>query len=162
MGKKKSHTTPTLFELEERLGITDAITISGSRDFSTRHSVIDGLFESALSSFVGKKRSWLIGGAIGIDQLATEWLLSREENVVAVVPFAIADQPREVQSTLVKVSHVVELHHKKTKRAFLDRNLYMLEHSDTAVAFWNGQRGGTWNAVQQALKLHLQLHVYPI
>lgn len=151
---------PTLFPLHDQLNIENAITVTGSREFASQS--FDALFASALGAFIGQQRVWLIGGAVGIDQLATEWLLDRSEDVVAVVPFTVKDQPKAVQDTLGKVQRCIELHYGKTKKAYLDRNAYMVERSDTVIAFWNGEKGGTWATVQCALKLHKQVHVYPI
>lgn len=151
---------PPLFPLEEQPAIRDAITITGARQFIPFDS--DDLFGKALQFFVGHERTWLLGGAIGVDQLATEWLVDRGERVIAVVPFTVQDQPKSVQSTLAKTQQTIELHYQKTKKAYLDRNAFMVERSGTVIAFWNGEKGGTWATLQLALKLHRQVHVYPI
>jgi predicted Rossmann fold nucleotide-binding protein DprA/Smf involved in DNA uptake len=151
---------PTLFPREEQLNVTDAITITGARQFLPFNS--DDLFEMAFRGVVGHHRTWLLGGAIGVDQLATEWLVGRGERVIVVVPFTVQDQPKSVQSTLAKVPRIIELQYKKSKKAYLDRNAFMVERSDTVIAFWNGEKGGTWATLQLALKLHRQVHVYPV
>jgi len=151
---------PTLFPLEEQLAVRDGITITGARQFLPFNA--DGLFEIALGGAVGQQRTWLLGGAIGVDQLATEWLVGRGERVIAVVPFTLQDQPKSVLPTLAKVPQIIELQYKKTKKAYLDRNAFMVERSGTVIAFWNGEKGGTWATLQLALKLHRQVHVYPV
>lgn len=160
MAARPSDQTPSLFPVEDELAVTDAITITGSRDFLEFGA--SRLFGEALERFVGQNRIWLLGGAIGVDQLATEWLIGRGEQVTAVVPFTVHDQPKAVQDTLARVHQRIELQYKKTKKAYLDRNAFMVERSNTVIAFWNGEKGGTWATVQLALKLHKQVHVYPI
>jgi uncharacterized phage-like protein YoqJ len=160
MAARPSDQTPTLFPVEYEFAVTDAITITGSREFLEFEA--KQLFADALERFLGENRMWLLGGAIGVDQLATEWLIDRGEQVTAVVPFTVPDQPKAVQDTLTRVQQRVELQYKKTKKAYLDRNAFMVQRSNTVIAFWNGEKGGTWATLQLALKLHKQVHVYPI
>jgi uncharacterized phage-like protein YoqJ len=160
MARHSSRADPTLFALEEQLAVTDAITITGSREFLT--FAPDELFSSVLGAFVGYKRMWLLGGAIGVDQLATEWLLSKKEQVIAVVPFTVREQPKVVHGTLTKVGQCIDLQLRKSKKAYIDRNEFMVNRSSTVIAFWNGEKGGTWSTIQFALRQRKQVHVYPI
>jgi predicted Rossmann fold nucleotide-binding protein DprA/Smf involved in DNA uptake len=140
---------------------SDCITITGSRDVDPTR--LEAAFESALAPFTGLKRYWLLGGAIGVDDIATQWLLDRGELVTGVVPFLREDQPRSVQETLARLTGgCFELALSKTKKAYLDRNSYMVDHSTTVIAFWNGEKGGTWQTIQYALKNGRETHVYPV
>ncbi len=139
----------------------DCITVTGSRDVDTE--TLGRSILNALSVFLGKRRHWLLGGAIGVDDLVTQWLLERGELVTGVVPFLREHQPKTVQHTLSKLNGgCLELAFDRSKKAYLDRNSFMVDHSAVVIAFWNGEKGGTWQTIQYALKTGKQTHVYPI
>jgi predicted Rossmann fold nucleotide-binding protein DprA/Smf involved in DNA uptake len=160
MASHSSPQAPSLFPEENQLAVSDALTITGSRDISDFDP--EPLFRTALGSFMGQQRIWLLGGALGIDHMAIKWLLANQEQVVAIVPFTIREQPVAVHETLGKVHRCIELRYGKTKKAYLDRNTYMVDRSIAVIAFWNGEKGGTWATVQYAMKARKQVHVYPI
>src|SRR6267378_2056275 len=98
-----------------------SIAIFGSRDVDRDTARI--LFEQHLASFVDQGRTWLLGGARGIDKWAIEWLLERSEVCWAVVPRTRFDQPKSIQRWLDQVDRVVELQLPggKSARAFRNR-----------------------------------------
>jgi hypothetical protein len=85
-----------------------------------------------------------------------------------VVTFTKCDQPKAVQDTLDRLTGgCVELCLNKSKpallkRAYLDRNEYMVDRSRVVVAFWNGEKGGTWQTIQYSLKQRCETHVHPV
>jgi predicted Rossmann fold nucleotide-binding protein DprA/Smf involved in DNA uptake len=150
-----------LFDMtDDCLPLRNGITITGSRQVATDN--LDILLATALGRFVGQQRVWLIGGAIGIDQFAAEWLLGKQEQVVAVVPFLVRDQPQAVRDVLARVGRCVELGLPRSKKAYLDRNAFMVDRSDVVIAFWNGEKGGTSATIQHAMKCRREVHVYPV
>lgn len=155
---------PGLFpdQSPSRLGLpTDCITVTGSRDVDAVK--LAATAAKALSSFIGRQRRWLLGGAVGVDDLVSQWLLSQGELVTGVVPFLRDDQPKTVQDTLSRLNGgCLELAFSKTKKAYLDRNAFMVDHSAVVIAFWNGEKGGTWQTIQYALKTGRETHVHPI
>lgn len=139
----------------------DCITITGSRDVDPAKLL--AVVPEALASFRGMNRHWLLGGAIGVDDHVTRWLLGHEERVTGVVPFLKENQPASVQETLAGLDGgCYELALPKTKKAYLDRNSFMVDHSQVVIAFWNGEKGGTWQTIQYALKNVKETHVYPV
>lgn len=159
----------TLFHMDtDRPGdaLAGCITITGSRDVDPEK--LQSYCEPSLSPFLGKHNHWLVGGAAGVDHLVAEWLMSKSENVTGVVPFTKSDQPKAVQQTLDRLTGgCIELCLNKSKpallkRAYLDRNEYMVDRSRLVVAFWNGEKGGTWQTIQYALKSRRETHVYPV
>ena len=92
-------------EATERL--VNCITITGSRDIDPEK--LKTLYEPALSPFLAKQSHWLVGGAIGVDHLVAEWLMSRSEKVTGVVPFTRADQPKTVHATLDRLTGGCEI-----------------------------------------------------
>jgi predicted Rossmann fold nucleotide-binding protein DprA/Smf involved in DNA uptake len=139
----------------------NCITVTGSRDVDA--TKLNAAVPIAISAFLGKQRHWLLGGAIGVDDVVTQWLLKQGEKVTGVVPFLRADQPTPVQDTLSRLNGgCLELAFNKTKRAYLDRNSFMVDHSAVVIAFWNGEKGGTWQTIQYALKTGRETHVYPV
>jgi predicted Rossmann fold nucleotide-binding protein DprA/Smf involved in DNA uptake len=146
----------TRFELP-----ADCITVTGSRDVDAAR--LAAAMPKALSAFLGMQRRWLLGGAVGVDDLVSQWLLSQGESVTGVVPFLQADQPKAAQGTLSRLTGgCLELGYSKTKKAYLDRNAFMVDHSNVVIAFWNGEKGGTWQTIQYALKIGRETHVYPV
>src|SRR6266403_5957302 len=75
-----------------------AVTIIGSRDV-TRETARQ-LFEQHLVSLLHQRRTWLVGGARGIDQWALEWLREHNETCWAVIPYTMREQPPWVEAWL--------------------------------------------------------------
>ena len=136
------------------------IVITGSRDIP--REIARGLFAKHLLPWLGSEKQWLIGGARGIDHWAAEWLLEKEEQCLIVVPFSVADQPKEVQSILSRIPNVKELHLSKSKASYIQRNRYMVDHAAVVLGFWSGKAGGTLSTIQYALSKRRELHVYVV
>jgi predicted Rossmann fold nucleotide-binding protein DprA/Smf involved in DNA uptake len=119
------------------------------------------LFEQCLTPWLNSGVVWLLGGAIGVDHWALDWLRSAGEECHVVVPHAIADQPKEVRPLLASVSNVTELRLPRGKRAYIERNRYMVDRSSVVIGFWTGQRGGSSWTLRYAIQRGLEVHAYP-
>jgi predicted Rossmann fold nucleotide-binding protein DprA/Smf involved in DNA uptake len=139
--------------------LSNAITISGSRNIDQETGTI--YLDRYLSSLVNQNRIWLIGGARGMDQWATEWLLDHKETCWIVVPFTTIDQPNSTQSLFRKVEKVIELKLPKSKSAYIARNKYMVDRSELVFGFWTG-KGGTLSTIRYAIYAFKDVHAYHI
>jgi predicted Rossmann fold nucleotide-binding protein DprA/Smf involved in DNA uptake len=137
-----------------------SIAIFGSRDVD--RDTARTLFEQHLVSFVDQGRTWLLGGARGIDQWAIEWLLERNEVCWAVVPHTQFDQPKAIQSWLEQLERVVELQlpGRKSARAF--RNRYMVDLCGIVIGFRSGKGSGTLAILKYALRKQKEVHAIPV
>jgi predicted Rossmann fold nucleotide-binding protein DprA/Smf involved in DNA uptake len=137
-----------------------SVTITGSRDVdraTARH-----LFEKHLSSLLHQGRTWLVSGARGIDQWAIEWLSEQNESCWAVVPYALHDQPRSIQTALEEIERVIELQLPRRKNAGAFRNRYMVDLSQIVFGFWSGKGGGTIKTLRHALRKGKEVHGIPV
>jgi predicted Rossmann fold nucleotide-binding protein DprA/Smf involved in DNA uptake len=109
------------------------------------------------------------GGALGIDQFWMEVGHYLKIPVVALLPFPGFDRiwPRssrqDLQNLLVDCSEVrytigtEQSDYYDIARALLQRNGDLVKACDIMVAYWNGTKGGTANAVRQAKDAKKQL-----
>jgi len=137
-----------------------SIAIFGSRDVD--RDAARTLFEQHLGSFVDQGRTWLVGGARGIDEWGMEWLLERSEVCWAVVPHTRFDQPKSIQRRLDQVDRIVELQlpGRKSARAF--RNRYMVDLCGIVIAFRSGKGSGTQTILRYALRKQREVHAIPL
>jgi predicted Rossmann fold nucleotide-binding protein DprA/Smf involved in DNA uptake len=138
----------------------NSVAIFGSRDVA--REVARGLFEQHLSSLVYQGRTWLIGGARGIDHWATEWLLERNEVCWIVVPYTRGDLPNWIQPWLDQVERVVELQLPGRKSAYAFRNRYMVDLCGIVIGFRSGKGGGTLSILKYALRNQREVHAIPV
>ena len=139
---------------------TGSVTVTGSRDVdreTARH-----LFEQHLATLLHQGRTWLVGGARGIDQWAIEWLREQNEICWAVVPYTLRDQPKSVQSCLEQIDRVIELHLPRRKSASAFRNRYIVDLSQIVFGFWSGKGGGTIKTLRHALRKRKEVHGIPV
>lgn len=120
------------------------------------------LFEQHLASFVDQGRTWLVGGARGVDEWAIEWLLERREACWAVVPRTRFDQPKTVQPWLEQVERVVELQLPGRKSARAYRNRYMVDLCGIVIGFRSGKGSGTQAILKYALRKQREVHAIPV
>lgn len=129
------------------------IAVSGSRKGIDRKKV-----EEVLSWYCTQGHHWVLGGAMGVDQYALDYLLSQGESLEVIVPFTIEDTPVTdgVKDCLRTIPEkVTELKQEKTKPIgpkFHNRNSAMISRADMLLAFPVGTTGGTRNAMWQAEK----------
>jgi len=136
-----------------------SIAVFGSRDVS--REVARDLFEEHLSSLLHQGRTWLLGGARGIDEWAMEWLLEHSEVCWAVVPYRRFDLPRWAQPWLEQMDRVVELQLPKRKTAYAFRNRYMVDVCGTVIGFRSAKGGTTLAALKYALRKQREVHAIP-
>src|SRR6266446_9806274 len=137
-----------------------SIAIFGSRD--VERDAARTLFEQHLSSFADQGRTWLLGGARGIDEWAIEWLLERNELCWAVVPYTRFDQPKSIQPWLEQLERVVELQLPRRKTASAFRHRYMVDLCGIVVGFRSGKGGGTLRILKYALRKQREVHAIPL
>jgi predicted Rossmann fold nucleotide-binding protein DprA/Smf involved in DNA uptake len=140
--------------------VNKAVTITGSRDID--RETARSLFEQHLSSLLSQGRTWLVGGARGIDQWAMEWLLESNEVCWAIIPYTMAAQPGWVHPWLELVDRVIELQLPKRKSAYAIRNRHMVDLSGMVFGFWSGKPGGTLKILKYALRKGREVHAIPI
>jgi len=109
--------------------------------------------------------TWLVGGAIGADQIATDELLKLGERVELVLPFRpdiqaarwTRDQQRVLREQVARAAavHVIRGHYDPA--AYHERNRHMVQRADLLVAFWNGRErgGGTVSTIRLAGRLRV-------
>jgi predicted Rossmann fold nucleotide-binding protein DprA/Smf involved in DNA uptake len=137
-----------------------SIALFGSRD--VERDVARTLFEQHLSSFADQGRTWLLGGARGMDEWAIEWLLERNEVCWAVVPYTRFDQPKSIQSWLEQLERVVELELPRGKRSRAFRNRYMVDLCGIVIGFRSGKGSGTLGILKYALRKQKEVHAIPV
>jgi len=137
-----------------------SIAIFGSRDVD--RDTARTLFEQHLASFVDQGRTWLLGGARGIDKWAIEWLLERSEVCWAVVPRTRFDQPKSIQRWLDQADRVVELQLPGGKSARAFRNRYMVDLCGIVIGFRSGKGSGTLTILKYALRKQREVHAFPV
>ena len=142
------------------MNASKSIVITGSRDVS--RDVARDLFEQHLSSLLHQGRTWLLGGARGIDQWAMEWLLEHNEACWIVVPYTSARQPKWLQPWLEQMERVVELQLPKRKNASAYRNRYMVDLCGIVIGFRSGKGSGTLRILKYAMRQQREVHSIPV
>ena len=137
-----------------------SIAIFGSRD--VERDAARTLFEQHLASFADQGRTWLLGGARGIDEWAIEWLLERNELCWAVVPHKRFDQPKSIQRWLEQLERIIELELPRGKRSRAFRNRYMVDLCGTVIGFRSGKGSGTLAILKYALRKQREVHAIPV
>jgi hypothetical protein len=137
-----------------------SIMISGSRDVDRETARV--LFELHLSPFLGRGRTWLLGGARGVDQWATEWLLENNEVCRLVVPYTRAQQPRWLHPWFEEVDRVIELQLPRRKSAYAFRNRHLVDLAGVVFGFWSGKGGTVVKTLKYALRQRKETHGIPV
>lgn len=99
--------------------------------------------------------TWLTGGAVGTDQVATHVLLARGERVELVLPFPPAIQAARwtdrarvtFRDHLERAAAVHVLHRSYCANGYRDRNQRLVDRADLVFAAWNGRFGGSGTAM---------------
>ena len=140
--------------------VKHSIMITGSRDVDRQ--TVRTIFELHLSSFLNHGRTWILGGARGVDQWAMEWLLENSEVCWVVVPYTRAKQPKWLLPWFDEIDRVVELQLPKRKNAYAIRNRHMVDLSGIVFGFWSGKGGGTIKVLKYALRQRKEVHAIPV
>lgn len=141
------------------MNVKHSITITGSRDVD--RETARTLFEVHLSSFLNHGRTWILGGARGVDEWALEWLVEHNEVCWLVIPYTRAKQPRWLHPWFEEVDRVVELQLPKRKNAYAIRNRHIVDLSWIVFGFWSGKGGGTIKTLKYGLRQRKEVHAIP-
>ena len=110
--------------------------------------------------------AFLSGMALGTDMFAAEIVLElkrkfRDITLTAVLPCRTQAARWNKEATAIyeyilnKCDKVIVLQEEYSPNCMHKRNLYMVEHSDCAIAVWGGIEGGTANTIRLATNRHL-------
>ena len=135
-----------------------AVTITGSRCTEHRELAEYGLlFDAYLRPFAGEGSHIYVGGALGIDTLALDWLAGHTAAALTVVvPCTLADQPEQARQTVLRATRrvqrvsLVELGAPQVgAEAYHTRNRWMVDRSDLVIGFPHGDdpRSGAWYTI---------------
>ncbi len=138
--------------------MSHAVTITGSRHTGHRRPAEYGLlFDAYLRPFAGEGSHFYVGGAVGIDTLALDWLAEHTPAALTiVVPCTLADQPEQARQAVLSATRralrvsLVELGAAKLgTEAYHARNRWMVDRSDLVIGFPRGddRRSGTWYTI---------------
>ena len=114
--------------------------------------------------------AFLSGMALGTDMFAAEIVLELKEKyrnitLTAVLPCRTQaarwnkESITRYEHILTKCDKVIVLQEEYTPSCMHKRNLYMVEHSDCAIAVWSGTEGGTGNTIRVATDRRLPVTV---
>jgi predicted Rossmann fold nucleotide-binding protein DprA/Smf involved in DNA uptake len=138
--------------------VPHAVTITGSRRTEHREPAeYVLLFDTYLRPFAGEGSHVYVGGALGIDTLALDWLVEHARAALTVVvPCTLADQPEPARHTVLSATgraqrlELVELGAPRlSAEAYHTRNRWMVDHSNLVIGFPHGDdpRSGTWYTI---------------
>ena len=114
--------------------------------------------------------TFLCGMALGTDMFAAEIVLElkrefRDITLTAVLPCRTQAAKWNKEATaryeliVDRCDKIIILQDEYTPSCMHKRNLYMVEHSDCAIAVWSGTEGGTANTIHFAIERHLPITV---
>jgi hypothetical protein len=157
----------------EGAGVPRTVTITGAR--STEHlsrTELTALFELYVLPFAEPDAHFYVGGALGIDTLALDWLAEATTSQVSVVvPRSVRDQPDaavEAITTWQQVGRLAEVVELKTDELGTDgyfaRNRWMVDRSEFVIGFpYSGdQVSGTGYTLGYAAEQGKALLIVPI
>ncbi|MFF1612229.1 hypothetical protein ACFVYA_30985 [Amycolatopsis sp. NPDC058278] len=144
---------------EVQASVTRHVTITGTRSVPAE-SQLPGLFDDYLRPFAAPDAHFYLGGAVGIDTAALDWLADHSQaSLTVVVPCTVADQPAAAAASIRRhwdagrLVEVVELDADRLgTAAYYARNRWMVDRSDFVVGFPRGTdpTSGTWYTVNYA------------
>jgi hypothetical protein len=153
--------------------VPHAVTITGSRrtghrDLAEYHL----LFDAYLLPFAGEGSHFYVGGAVGIDTLALDWLAEHTPvALTVVVPCTLADQPEEARQAVLSAVRraqrvsLVELGAPTLEtQAYHARNRWMVDRSDLVIGFPHGDKpsSGTWYTIHYGAEQNRPRLIVPI
>ena len=138
-------------------------------DASLREHVKRRLSNAVLDAYGNGVRNFMSGFAIGFDLMAAEVVVSlRNEHpdisLTAVVPFK--DQPcrfndfnkRRYERLLEMADKVIVLSEDYYPRCFLERDVFMVNHSSLLIAYYDGRgKGGTFYTIERAKERNIPI-----
>jgi predicted Rossmann fold nucleotide-binding protein DprA/Smf involved in DNA uptake len=144
---------------EEQASVARHVTITGTRSVPAE-SQLPGLFDDYLRPFAAPDAHFYLGGAVGIDTAALDWLAENSHaSLTVVVPCKVADQPVAAAASIHRqrdagrLAEVVELGADRLgTAAYYARNRWMVDRSSFVIGFPRGAdtTSGTWYTVNYA------------
>ncbi len=144
---------------EEQANVTRHVTITGTRSIPAGSDLPD-LFDGYLRPFADSDAHFYLGGAVGIDTAALDWLADVSQVLLTVVvPCTVADQPAAAVASICRwqdvgrLAEIVELGADRLgTAAYYARNRWMVDRSAFVIGFPRGtdQGSGTWYTVNYA------------
>jgi hypothetical protein len=152
--------------------VTRTVTITGPRSIADSEARLPALFDDYLRPFADPDAHFYLGGAIGIDTVALDWLAEHTEALLTVVvPCTVDDQPAAAgQTTRLwqqrgRLTEVVELGAERLgSAAYHARNRWMVDRSGLVIGFPRADQSssGTWYTVDYAAEQGIPRLVVPI
>jgi predicted Rossmann fold nucleotide-binding protein DprA/Smf involved in DNA uptake len=127
--------------------------ITGIRDLHLdSHQVVHCVLRAFVSA--NPEATFLFGGARGVDTIALIAASNAGARTKVIVPFTVAQQPKEAQDAIVAHAHDVmelKLNPKLGRKAFLYRNEALIHPANCVLGFTDGKfEGGTFHAMTLA------------
>jgi hypothetical protein len=149
------------------------VTVTGTRSITAQtEAQLPGLFEGYLRPFAAPDATFFIGGAVGIDTSALDWLAERSRvALTVVVPCTVAEQPVAAGEAIRRwqrrgrLTEIVELSADTlSTSAYHARNRWMVDRSSFVIGFPHGpdSMSGTWYTVNYAAEQGKPRLVVPI
>lgn len=120
------------------------------------------LYEFALKYIPSNAKKIISGMALGWDTALAKAAIAKQLPFIAAIPFYgfHTKWPEASQQTFLSllqkasdILYICDVGYAPWKMQM--RNEYMVDHSDTVLALWNGDTsGGTYNCIQYAMKKH--------
>lgn len=132
--------------------------------YDKRQAVMQKIKDSVYRLHSKGTKNFICGMAMGFDLMAAEGVLAMKAvysdiHLTAVVPFKGQDfaftesEKRRYKDLLKRADEVIVLSEKYYKGCLLRRNDFMLEHSSTVIAYYDGgYKGGTFYTCRMAQK----------
>jgi predicted Rossmann fold nucleotide-binding protein DprA/Smf involved in DNA uptake len=138
--------------------VARSVTITGTRSVDEDTALLlAGLFADYLRPFADADAAFYLGGAVGIDSAALDWLAEHTQaGLTVVVPCTVADQPAAAAETIARWNNrgrlgaVVELDAQRLgTEAYHARNRWMVDRSGLVIGFPRAGEptSGTWYTV---------------
>lgn len=144
--------------MQEGYVVADIIAISGHRQYPDRAALFKGLDQLGA-------RTYLFGGARGIDSDALEYIAKTQPHSLrtVIVPNRLIDQPKLTIPITNKYStSVIELG-KTGPGRYMNRNRYLVNNSNHLRAFYDFRKsGGTYNTIEYARNTGRSLSITPM
>jgi len=153
--------------------VARSVTITGARavEHLSAAELVEVFVDYVLPFAVAEAR-FFVGGAVGVDTAALEWLAEETKaEVTVVVPRTVRDQPDQASAAILKwhgagrLAELVELDIDEVGiDAYLARNRWMVDKSDLVIGFpRSGDQGsGTGYTLGYAASQGKALLVVPI
>ncbi|MDT8913543.1 hypothetical protein [Amycolatopsis sp. PS_44_ISF1] len=149
------------------------MTITGTRTISAESKArLPDLFDSYLRPFADRDAHFYLGGAVGIDTVALDWLADHSQaSLTVVVPCTVVEQPADAASSIRRwqdAGRLVQLVELGADRlgtaAYHVRNRWMVDRSGFVIGFPSNTQpaSGTWYTMNYAAEQDKPRLVVPL